>query len=151
MNILDHVAITVPCNLCSDEYNVPASVVFEGQRVIAGGCPGCSDYECEPRFVATLVDPQALAALEAAWARFEASVIAHGGAGAVLVALPAVVRSKLEEVTDKIYGAKAIQRWETEGGRCMDAGGSRSAGDRFTGPLKLEMPLDPTQNRDELI
>ena len=56
MDILDHVAIRVRCGVCSSEYSVPASVVLEGQLATASGCPGCSDYECEARFVATLAD-----------------------------------------------------------------------------------------------
>ena len=67
---------------------MPASVVLEGQKAIAPGCPGCSDSECEPRFVSGLADPQALAAPQAAWSSFEASVTSHGGAGVALVAAP---------------------------------------------------------------
>lgn len=88
MNILDQVAIRVRCGVCSGEYDVPASVVVEGQQAILHGCPGCSDYECEARFVASLADSQALSALQTAWAAFEASVTAHGGAGIILVGLP---------------------------------------------------------------
>lgn len=120
VQILDHVAITVSCSTCSAEYGVPASVVLEGQRAIAPGCPGCSDYECEARYVATLVDPQALAALEAAWAAFEASVTSHGGVGATLVALPTVTRPTPDEAAEGARRAKAVQRWEGEGGRCLD-------------------------------
>lgn len=56
MNILDQVDVRVRCGVCAGEYAVPASVVLEGQQAIAPGCPGCSDYDCEARFVATLVD-----------------------------------------------------------------------------------------------
>ena len=120
MSILDHVAIRVRCGACSGEYDVPASVVLQGQQAIAPGCPGCSDYECEARFVATLADQQALAALEAAWAAFEASVASHGGLGARLVAVPAVTRPTHAEATETARRAKAVQRWESEGGRFLD-------------------------------
>lgn len=109
MSILDHVAIQVPCNLCSDEYQVPASVVLAGQQAIAPGCPGCSDYECESRFVAKLVDPRALAALQAAWEAFEASVIACGATGVTLVAVPLTAHPTLEE-------APAPQDFRSRGG-----------------------------------
>ncbi|HUJ29220.1 MAG TPA: hypothetical protein VLW85_24540 [Myxococcales bacterium] len=121
MSILDHVAIRVPCPVCSGEYDVPASVVLDGQKAIAPGCPGCSDYECEPRFVATLVDPQALAVLEAAWARFEASVVSHGGSGVALVAVPTTARPNPDDASARIWRRKAIQRWENEGGRAQPA------------------------------
>lgn len=122
MNILDHVAIRVRWGVCSSEYSVPASVVLEGQRAIAPGCPGCFDYdyECEAQFVATLVDPQTLAALQVAWAAFEASVTSHGGVGVTLVAVPAAARPALEEATERIRAVKAVQRWENEGGRCLE-------------------------------
>jgi hypothetical protein len=119
MNILDHVAIRVRCAVCSGEYCVPASVVLQGQEAIAPGCPGCSDYECEARFVATLADPQALAALQAAWAAFEGSVTSHGGVGATLVAVPAVTPTR-DEAVERIRRARAIQRWESEGGRWLE-------------------------------
>ena len=120
MNILDHVAIRIRCGVCSGEYSVPASVVLEGQRAIAPGCPGCSDYECEARFVATLADPQALAALQAAWATFEASATSLGAVGVTLAAVPAVARPTLEEAAERTRRVKAIQRWENEGGRCLE-------------------------------
>ncbi len=116
MNILDHVAISVPCPSCSGEFNVPASVVLYGQSATTPVCPGCSDYECESRFVATLVEPQALAELEAAWASFEASVTSHGGAGVTLVNVPIAAGPSLEQASARAWRAKALQRWENEGG-----------------------------------
>ena len=127
MNILDHVAIRIRCGVCSGEYSVPASVVLEGQQAIAPGCPGCSDYECEARFVATLVDPQALAALQAAWATFEASATSQGAVGVTLAAVPAAARPALEEATERIRAVRAVQRWENEGGRCLERRTPRSA------------------------
>lgn len=120
MSILDHVAITVPCGACGGEFNVPASVVAAGQKAIAPRCPGCSDYECEARFVAGLVDPRALEDLQAAWARFEASATSHGGRSVVLVSVPLAAPPQLEEARERRLRAKAIQRWETEGGRIAD-------------------------------
>ena len=121
MNILDHVAIRVPCNTCSGELNVPASVVLEGLETMLPDCPGSSDYECESRFVATLADQQALEALQAAWVGVEASVRSHGGAGVMLVGLPiAGARHTLSEVSERIWRAKAIQRWENEGGHLYE-------------------------------
>ncbi len=117
MNILDHVAITVPCGVCGGEYDVPASVVAVGQNAIAPACPGCSDYECESRFVAGLVDRRALANLQAAWERFEASARSHGGCRVKLVALPA---QQLEGARERRLRAKALQRWETDGGRTAE-------------------------------
>jgi hypothetical protein len=120
MNILDHVAIRVPCNVCSGELNVPASVVLEGLETMTPDCPGSSDYECESRFVATLADAQALKALQAAWAGFEASVRSHGGAGVMLVGLPIAPGPTLPGASERIWRAKAIQRWENEGGHLFE-------------------------------
>ncbi len=122
MNILDHVAIRVPCSVCSEEFTVPASVILEGEEAIVHGCPGCSDYECEARFVASLADQQAVEDLEAAWERFEASVRAHGAAGALLVGVPTTVAQTRD---DRVWRRKAIQRWENEGGHLLDGRGTQ--------------------------
>ncbi len=117
MSILDHLAITVPCGVCGGDFNVPVSVVAVGQEAIAPRCPGCSDYECEARFVAGLVDRRALADLQAAWDQFEANATSHGGRGVVLVAVPAVPPLGLDDARERRLRARALQRWETDGGR----------------------------------
>ncbi|HZR07673.1 MAG TPA: hypothetical protein VFA79_03770 [Myxococcales bacterium] len=107
MNILDYVAIRVRCAVCSSEYSVPASVVLAGQQAISHGCPGCSDYECEARFVATLVESQVLKDLQAAWAVLEENVAALGGAGVTLVAVPTAAPATREDQTERARGALA--------------------------------------------
>ncbi len=61
---LEHTAIHVHCARCDGEYDVPASVVVESQRLLEHGCPGTSTCECPASFYATLypmvVEPGAL-------------------------------------------------------------------------------------------
>ena len=66
LDLLAHVDIEVACPVCAEPYGIPASTVLESQRLLAAGCPGNAIHECPPRYYATLLSPEALAALAAA-------------------------------------------------------------------------------------
>lgn len=108
LDILSHVEIEVVCSACEERYFVPASTVLESQQLMAAGCPGDSSYECAPEFYATLVEPEALAQLAAAWNRVEQSARTHGNARPVL--------DNAGRVDEKRAEARAIARWEDDGG-----------------------------------
>jgi len=82
LDLLAHVDIEVACPVCAEPYEIPASTVLESQRLIAAGCPGDAIHECPPRYYATLLSSQALAALAAASECVEASALTPGGAPA---------------------------------------------------------------------
>ena len=77
-DLLEHVLVTVPCNVCDDSYTVPASVVRTSQELLADGCSGTSSYECDATYYATLVEHDAIESLTHAWADFCRSATTHG-------------------------------------------------------------------------
>ena len=107
-DILAHVDVEVSCSACAEQYQIPVSTVLESQRLIAAGCPGTSIHECPPRFYASLVDPDALAELTAAWSHVEQSARASGNARLVLDAGGATDVPPAQNV--------ALSRWEDDGG-----------------------------------
>jgi hypothetical protein len=108
--LLDHVEVVVPCHQCGSTYAVPASLVRESQRLLAEGCSGTSLYECDASFYATLIEPDALDALARAWAVFCQSAATHGGTAITITTGDA-------SGPDHDFDARAIQRWDDEGGR----------------------------------
>jgi hypothetical protein len=113
-DLLSAIEIEVACNICNATYTVPASIVRESQRLLAEGCTGESLYECDASFLATLVEPAAIADLERAWASFQQNATAHGGMRVAVVANAASPRAR-------DLDARAVQRWENEGGCCEHA------------------------------
>lgn len=107
-DLLDHVDVVVACNLCNSTYTVAASLVREGQQLLASGCTGGSLYECVASYYASLVEPQVLDGLVAAWSSFERSASGHGGVGVVVRGDPRLSREP--DLDD-------VERWENEGGR----------------------------------
>lgn len=108
-DLLDHVDVVVACNLCHSTYTVPASLVRTGQQILASGCTGGSLHECVASYYASLVEPEVLDALVAAWATFERSAGGHGGVGVVVRGAPRARSSDPDP--------SALERWENEGGR----------------------------------
>ena len=108
--LLDHVEVVVPCHHCGSSYAVPASLVRESQRLLAEGCSGSSLYECEASFYATLIEPDALDALARALALFCHSAAGHGGTEIMITTGGA-------RGPDHEFDARAIQRWDNEGGQ----------------------------------
>ncbi len=99
-DLLEHVHVKVPCNVCDESYTVPASVVRTSQQLLAEGCSGTSRYECDAAFYATLIDHDAIESLEHVWADFCRSA----------------ATDDLDRRED--LDRRALEQWETEGGRC---------------------------------
>lgn len=108
--ILRHLAIDVSCEQCGD-FTIGADVVAESQQLLAHGCPG-SRHECPATVYAALVGPAALASLERVWGGVDGPADAaqpiHGF-------LHVLVRP------DAILDARALARWEDDGGRAAAA------------------------------
>jgi hypothetical protein len=84
-DLLSQVEVVVACNICDSTYSVPASVVRESQRLVAEDYCGESLFECDALYYATLIEAEAIADLERAWARFRESATSHGGMRIVVV------------------------------------------------------------------
>ena len=109
-DLLGHLAIEVECCTCNTTSEVPAALVRDSQRLLAEGCSGTSLFECDASFYATLVAPDAVAALEHAWLAFRRSAASHGGTRVMVTATePHGFRSDSE--------LRALARWEDDGGR----------------------------------
>lgn len=110
-DLLDHLHVKVPCNVCDESYTVPASVVRTSQQLLADGCSGTSSFECDAAFYATLIDHDAIESLQHVWAEFCRSAGTHGGLG-VTVERDATGARRADE------DRRSLQVWENEGGRC---------------------------------
>jgi hypothetical protein len=110
-DLLSQVEVVVGCSLCDSTYSVPASIVRESQRLVAEDYCGESLFECDALYYATLIEPDAIADLERAWARFQKSATSHGGMRVVVGASGMNMgANELDEQT--------LQRWGNESGPC---------------------------------
>jgi hypothetical protein len=66
-DILDHVAVSVPCGACGGRYPVSLRHILLAQDMLHEGCPVCDERECPPLSYAPLATRQAIDAFERAW------------------------------------------------------------------------------------
>lgn len=66
-DILDHVAVSVPCGACEGRYDVTLRHVLLAQDMMHEGCPVHDDRECPPLFYAPLATCRAIDELRRAW------------------------------------------------------------------------------------
>jgi hypothetical protein len=66
-DILEHVAVSVPCSACGDRYSVTLRHVLLAQNLMHEGCPVHDDRECPPLVYAPLAASPAIEALRVAW------------------------------------------------------------------------------------
>ncbi len=88
MNILDCVAIRLPCPQCDACYDVPLRDVLLSHEIIAHeGCPASveGESECPPAFQRRLFSANEVRLFEEAWRRLEQHARGDGGE---LVLLP---------------------------------------------------------------
>jgi hypothetical protein len=110
-DLLSQIKVVVACEVCGTSYSVPASIVRESQRLLAEDYCSESLFECDALFYATLIDADAIADLERAWARFEESATSHGGTRIVVVASGPDVEAGGRDV-------RTPERSENEADRC---------------------------------
>jgi hypothetical protein len=79
MNILDSVAIRLPCHWCGNSYQVPLRNVLLSHVMLHQGCPVSQETECPPVFQSRLFDPKNVEELQHAWNRLEQRALANGG------------------------------------------------------------------------
>jgi hypothetical protein len=79
MNILDAVAISLPCRSCGDNYRVPLKDVLLSHRMLHQGCPVSQETECPPLFQSRLFERKDIEELQSAWSRLERRARSDGG------------------------------------------------------------------------
>jgi len=81
MDILEIVAIEIPCSACGGRYEVTLKQVLLSQEMLHEGCPVQVESECPPLAYSGVVDQEVVQELQRIWVRLEES--AHGAGGEV--------------------------------------------------------------------
>jgi len=81
MDILEMVAIEIPCTACGGRYEVTLKQVLLSQEMLHEGCPVQVESECPPLAYSGVVDQEVVEELQRIWVRLEES--AHGAGGEV--------------------------------------------------------------------
>jgi hypothetical protein len=79
MDILEIVAIELPCSACGGRYEVTLKQVALSQEMMHEGCPIQVETECLPLAYYGLVDKELVQELQRIWARLEESARGAGG------------------------------------------------------------------------
>jgi hypothetical protein len=81
MDILDALAIELPCGACGGLYEVSLKQIMLSERMMHHGCPVPSQYttECPPQYYADLIDRESIQALQRTWLGLEERAHAAGG------------------------------------------------------------------------
>lgn len=79
MNILDAVAISLPCQSCGGNYQVPLRDVLLSQTILHEGCPVSQETECPPVFQSRLFEHGEVEELQHVWSRLENRARSDGG------------------------------------------------------------------------
>jgi hypothetical protein len=78
-DILEIVAIEIPCSACGGRYEVTLKQVALSQEMLHEGCPVQVADECPPLAYSGLVDPELVQELQRVWVRLEEK--ARGASG----------------------------------------------------------------------
>lgn len=79
MEVLNAVALEMPCPTCGRTYLVPVLQVMESREMLNEGCACRSETECPPLYLSSLLSPDDLETLRETWARLSRQARAHGG------------------------------------------------------------------------
>lgn len=79
MNILDAVAVSLPCQSCGGNYRVPLKDVLLSHKILHQGCPVSWETECPPVFQSRLFEREDIEMLQRAWSRLETRARSDGG------------------------------------------------------------------------
>jgi hypothetical protein len=79
MDILERVAIEIPCSACGGRYEVTLKQVLLSQGMMHEGCPVQIVDECPPLAYSGLVDEEVIQELQRVWERLEKK--ARGASG----------------------------------------------------------------------
>ncbi len=78
LDLLQQIAVSVPCSACGQHYNITLRDVLMSQDMLHEGCPVCHETECLPLTYAALADEAALRDFEQSWSRLLHNVQAAG-------------------------------------------------------------------------
>ena len=81
MDILERVAIEIPCSACGGRYEVTLKQILLSQGMMHEGCPVQIVDACPPLAYSGLVDEATIYELQRVWARLEEK--ARGASGEV--------------------------------------------------------------------
>src|SRR5450759_4211652 len=79
MNVLDAVAVSLPCRSCGGNYQVPLRDVLLSHQILHQGCPVSPETECPPVFQSRLFECKDIEELQRAWSQLEKRAQADGG------------------------------------------------------------------------
>lgn len=71
MDILEIVAIEIPCRSCGGRYEVSLKKIAVSQQMLHEGCPVRAETECPPLFLSGFVDTELARDLQSVWSRLE--------------------------------------------------------------------------------
>jgi hypothetical protein len=71
MDVLDLVAVEIPCGACGGRYEITLKQIALSQRMIHEGCPVRVVAECPPLAYSGLVDQEVIQELRKVWVRLE--------------------------------------------------------------------------------
>ncbi len=69
LDLLQYVAVRVPCAACNQHYEVSLRQVLLSQDLLHDGCPVAADPECLPLTYASLANEDALRTFERSWSQ----------------------------------------------------------------------------------
>lgn len=78
VDILQHIAVTVPCATCGEHYEVTLRQVLVSHQLLHHGCQTDDDTECPPLTYAALGNESAIRDLARSWDRVVQDVRATG-------------------------------------------------------------------------
>jgi hypothetical protein len=79
MDILERLAVEVPCSTCGGRYEVTIKQVLLSQEMLHEGCPVQNANECPPLAYSELIDSETIKDLQRIWARLEEKLRGAGG------------------------------------------------------------------------
>ena len=106
MNILDAVAVSLPCRSWGDNYQVPLKDVLLSHEMLHQGCPVSEETECPPVFQSRLFESKDIEELQRVWIQLENQARADGGE----LVLMGTYRSGRTQSAAPLAGAEAVQR-----------------------------------------
>ena len=111
MNILDAVAISLPCHSCGGNYQVPLRDVLLSHTMLHEGCPASQETECPPVFQSRLFERGEVEELQRVWNRLENRARSDGG-DLLLLGAPDLSETEPAVLTQK--GTETARRREAE-------------------------------------
>lgn len=81
MDILEAIAIQVPCSTCGTRYAITLKQILISKQMLHEGCPVPNQFsnECPPLYYADLADCGLIEEIERLWGQLEERIVEVGG------------------------------------------------------------------------